>query len=563
MSVLSRLGAGTATLDVNIVKPAIGGRAPRATFGAYLALTVWQKEWSVPQRLRCICAIVIVGLVSVGQSACGQSSPEQSKAAAQPASTPPATPAPTQSSPEAAPTKVDQLPSDGAIAKMLEPSKGDLDEMIERRYIRMLVTFSKTNYFLDGPEQHGATYDGAKLFEEFLNKRLQSKHIRVQIAFIPVSRERLFSALAEGRGDIAAANLTITPERKKLADFSLPILSDVRELVVTGANEPAVNSPDDLSGRKVHVRKSSSYYESLTTLNVSLRKSGKPPVEIVPANEPLEDEDLLEMVNAGLIPATVVDDHLANFWKQIFDRVKVTDVAIRTGGQVAWALRRNTPQLAEAANSFIKANPKGSLQYNMILKKYLQNTQFVKNAASNDERKKFEDMAQLFRRYGDRYNFPWLLLAAQAYQESTIDQSKKSHVGAVGVMQIKPSTAEGNPINIKGVDVSADRNVEAGAKYLRFMVDRYFKDEPMERIDKGLFAIASYNAGPARVAGLRRKAAAMRLDPNKWFGNVEVVAARDIGRETVQYVSNIYKYYVSYTLISAQRQQRAKARGQP
>jgi len=517
----------------------------------------------VPQRLRCICAIVIVGLVSVGQSACGQSSPEQSKAAAPPASTPPSTPAPTQSSPEAAPMRVDQLPSDDAIAKMLEPSKGDLDEMMERRYIRLLVTFSKTNYFLDGPEQHGATYDGAKLFEEFLNKRLQSKHIRVQIAFIPVSRDRLFSALAEGRGDLAAANLTITPERQKLADFSLPILSDVRELVVTGANEPAVNSPDDLSGRKVHVRKSSSYYESLTTLNASLRKSGKPPVEIVPANEPLEDEDLLEMVNAGLIPATVVDDHLANFWKQIFDRVKVTDVAIRTGGQVAWALRRNTPQLAEALNSFIKANPKGSLQYNMILKKYFQSTQFVKNAASDAERKKFQDMAQLFRRYGDRYNFPWLLLAAQAYQESTIDQSKKSHVGAVGVMQIKPSTAAGDPINIKGVDVSADRNVEAGAKYLRFMVDRYFKNEPMERIDKGLFAIASYNAGPARVAALRRKAAAMRLDPNKWFGNVEVVAARDIGRETVQYVSNIYKYYVSYTLISAQRQQRAKARGQP
>jgi membrane-bound lytic murein transglycosylase MltF len=446
---------------------------------------------------------------------------------------------------------------------MLEPSKGDLDEMIERRYIRMLVTFSKTNYFLDGPQQLGLTPDAAKLFEDFLNNRLQSKHIRVQVAFIPVSRDKLLTALAEGRGDLAAANLTITPQRQKLADFSLPMLSDVRELVVTAANEPPVNSPEDLSGRKVHVRKSSSYYESLTTLNASLRKAGKAPVDIVPANEPLEDEDLLEMVNAGLIPGTIVDDHLATFWKQIFDHITVTDVAVRTGGQIAWALRHNTPQLAEAVNSFVKANPRGSLNANLIMKKYLQSTKWVKNAGSEAERKKFQDMAQLFRRYGDRYNFPWLLLAAQAYQESTIDQNKKSPVGAVGVMQIKPSTAEGNPINIKGVDVSAERNVEAGAKYLRFMVDRYFKNEPMERIDKGLFAIASYNAGPARVAGLRRKAAAMRLDPNKWFGNVEVVAAREIGRETVQYVSNIYKYYVSYTLIANQRQQKAQARGEP
>jgi membrane-bound lytic murein transglycosylase MltF len=519
----------------------------------------------VSQRFRLISAIVASSLLAVGQSACGPSTPEQSKTTAPPSATSPAAQTPAPSSPDAAatpPAAVDELPSDSAVAKMLEPTRGDLDQMVERRYIRMLVTFSKTNYFLDGPQQHGATHDAAKLFEDFLNKRLQSKHIRVQIAFIPVSRDKLLTALAEGRGDIAAANITITPERQKLVDFSQPIFSDVRELVVTAANEPPVNAPEDLSGRKVHVRKSSSYYESLTSLNASLRKAGKAPVEIVPANEPLEDEDLLEMANAGLIPATIVDEHLADFWKQIFDQIKVTDVAVRTGGQIAWAFRRNTPQLAEAVNSFIKANSKGSLSYNLIMKKYFQSTQWVKNAGSEAERKKFLDMAQLFRRYGDRYNFPWLLLAAQAYQESMIDQNKKSQVGAVGVMQIKPSTAAGDPINIKGVDVSADRNVEAGAKYLRFMIDRYFQKEPMERIDKGLFAIASYNAGPARVAGLRRKAAAMRLDPNKWFGNVEVVAAREIGRETVQYVSNIYKYYVSYTLIANQRQQKARARGE-
>ena len=454
------------------------------------------------------------------------------------------------------------MQSDGAIGQLLAPWQGDLDGMVERRYIRMLVTFSKTNYFVDGIEQHGATYDAAKLFEEFLNKRLQAKHIRVQIAFIPVSRDRLLPALAEGRGDIAAANLTITPARKQMVNFSLPVATDVRELVVIAPGQPAVHTVEDLSGRKIHVRRSSSYFDSLTALNATLRTAGKAPVDIVRANEPLEDEDLLEMVNADLIPATVVDDHLANFWKQIFDRIQVTDVALSDGGEIAWGLRRNTPRLAEALDSFIKANPKGTLQYNMILKNYFENTQWVKNAASESERRKLDEMATLFRRYGDRYEFPWLLLAAQAYQESTIDQKKKSPAGAVGVMQIKPSTAAGDPINIKGVDRSAERNVEAGAKYLRFMIDRYFENEPMDRIDKGLFAIASYNAGPARVAQLRRKAANMQLDPNKWFGNVEVVAAKDIGRETVQYVSNIYKYYVSYTLLAAQREERRRARGE-
>ena len=273
---------------------------------------------------------------------------------------PPAAASQPSSTPDAQ-TAAEPAPDDAAIAAMLKPWTGDLDGLVKRRYIRLLVTFSKTNYFLDGPTQRGATYDGAKLFETFLNDRLKSKTIHVQIAFIPVSRDRIFDALAEGEGDIAAANLTITPERQKKVDFSLPVADDVREVVVTGAGQPAVNVPEDLSGRKVHVRRSSSYYASLTALNESLKKSGKAPVEVVAAPEPLEDEDLLEMVNAGLIPATIVDNHVAGLWKQVFDQLQVSDAAVRTGGQIAWAVRRGTPQLQEALNAFIKKNLKGSL----------------------------------------------------------------------------------------------------------------------------------------------------------------------------------------------------------
>ena len=191
---------------------------------------------------------------------------------------------------------------------------------------------------------------------------------------------------------------------------------------------------------------------------------------------------------------------------------------------------------------------------NVVLQRYLKNAAYVKNSASEAEQRKFRALVDLFRTSGDRYDLPWLLLAAQGYQESQLDQSRRSHAGAVGVMQVKPSTAEGPPVFIKGVDKSAERNIEAGAKYLRFIVDEYYKDEPMDRLTKGLFALASYNAGPARVAGLRRKAERVGLDPNQWFQNVEVIAAREIGRETVQYVANIYKYYVAYKLISEQRQ---------
>lgn len=511
------------------------------------------NDQNLPLRLK-LCAAAIIAVVT----ACGPA-PSSTTQGSTTTAAPVAQPAPQAPSPVTA----SEPPSDEVVRRALEPWQGDLDGMVERRYIRMLVTFSKTNYFLDKAEQHGATYEAGKLFEKFLNERLKSKQIQLQVAFIPVSRDRIFQALAEGRGDIAAANLTITPEREKLVAFARPFLTDVRELVVTSASQPPVATADDLSGREVQVRRSSAYHESLVALNDSLREAGRRPVTIVEASEQLEDEDILEMVNANLVPATIVDTHVAELWDRVFEHVRVNPSAsIRENRRIAWALRRNTPELREVVDAFAAVNPKGSLNYNLIYRQYFKDTTWVANAASEAEMRKFRQAADFFRKYGDQYDLPWLLVAAQAYQESQIDQSRKSSVGAVGVMQIKPSTAAGAPININGVDASMERNIHAGVKYLRFIVDQYYKDEPMDRLNKGLFAVASYNAGPARVAQLRRRADAMGLDGNKWFGNVEVVAAREIGRETVQYVSNIYKYYVSYTLISQQMDARKRTREQ-
>jgi membrane-bound lytic murein transglycosylase MltF len=434
---------------------------------------------------------------------------------------------------------------------MLAPWTGDLAGMVERRYIRVLVTLSRTNYFIDQAEQRGITYDAGKKFEEFLNARLKRGHLAVHVVFIPVRRQDLLSALREGRGDIVAANLTITPEREKLVAFSEPFATDVREVVVTAAGVPVPSSVEDLSGREVHVRRTSSYFESLTRLNAELAKAGKPPVSIVEADEQFEDEDVLEMVNAGVIPMTVVDDHVAAFWRQVFDGLAVQEnVTVASGGRIGWGMRKDSRELKTHVDAFARTHGKGSLFGNVVLKRYYRDTTWVRNAASAEEQRKFRQLAQLFREYGDRYSFPWLLLAAQAYQESQLEQNRRSSAGAVGVMQIKPSTASGPPIFIKGVDRSVESNIHAGAKYLRFIMDEYFADEPIDRLNRGLFAVASYNAGPARVQRLRKAAAARGLDPNKWFGNVEIVAARDIGRETVQYVGNIYKYYVSYRLIA-------------
>jgi membrane-bound lytic murein transglycosylase MltF len=194
-----------------------------------------------------------------------------------------------------------------------------------------------------------------------------------------------------------------------------------------------------------------------------------------------------------------------------------------------------------------------------MLNKYLKNVNYVKNSTSEEEMKKFRALVALFQRYGKEYDFDYLMLGAQAFQESRLDQSVRSSAGAVGVMQIKPSTAADPTVGIKDVETNADNNVHAGVKYLRFVVNQYFKDAKMDDTNKLLFAFASYNAGPARIAKLRKQAEAQGLDPNLWFRNVEYVAAKDIGQETVQYVSNIYKYYTAYRQVVAVREKKKAA----
>ncbi len=437
---------------------------------------------------------------------------------------------------------------------------GDLDGMTERHMIRALVVYSKTFYFLDGATQRGATYDALHAFEEQLNRKLGNKVRRVQVVFIPTSRDELLPALREGRGDIVAANLTITPEREQLVAFSEPVYTDVSELVVTGPGAPTIKSTDDLAGKTVLVRKSSSYYESLEHLNAKLRKAGKAPVKIKLAPEQLEDEDLLEMVNAGLVPIIIVDSHKAKFWAQILKSIKVhEDVAVRQGGDIAWAFRKGSPKLAAAANAFIKTHRKGTQFGNILYRRYLENTKWVESATSKEELAKFERTLDLFKKYAGQYEFDWLMLAALGYQESRLDQSVRSSVGAIGVMQLMPTTGAAMKVgDVKQIEP----NIHAGTKYMRTILDTYFADAKMDELNRNLFAFASYNAGPTRVAGLRKEAEKRGLDPNVWFGNVERIAAERIGRETVQYVSNTYKYYVAYKLILEERAETKAARKQ-
>jgi len=430
-----------------------------------------------------------------------------------------------------------------------QPWKGDLEDMLKRRVIRALVVFSRAQFYIDNGQPLGTSYEGLKAFEDFVNKKFppKSKHLKCHVVFVPVARDELIPALLGGRGDIAVAGLTITPERAELVDFSDPTARNIHEIVVTGPGSPPIGSLDDLSGQQVFLRKSSSYWEHMEQLNRNLRQAGKAPAELHAAPEEFQDEDILEMVNAGAVGITVVDDYAAVLWAKIFKGIRPhPEVAVHTGGDFGWMFRKNSPQLESTVNEFVNSHGQGTLFGNSVIKKYTASTRFVKGATTPQEIEKFRRTIDMFRKYGDQYDVDYLLMAAQGYQESRLDQNAKSHVGAIGIMQLMPGT--GKDMNVGEIQ-QLDPNIHAGVKYIRFMVDRHFEKEPMTRQNKVLFALAAYNAGPGRIAQMRREAARRGLDPNVWFNNVEMVTAEKVGSEPVTYVSNIFKYYVAYTLV--------------
>lgn len=446
------------------------------------------------------------------------------------------------------------LPKVAALGKWT----GDLDAMVKRRVIRILTAYSKTFYFVDRGVQRGLAYDFGQLFEAEVNKKIKAKNIRVHVLYVPVARDQIVPALLEGRGDIAMANLTITPERLKQVDFTNPTARDVSEIVVTGPGADPIASVQELSGKEVYIRKSSSFHESVEQLNTELAKSRKAPVKIRLAPETLETEDILEMANAGLVKATIADAHIAVFWKKIFPKLTLhPDVALRTGGEIGWMLRKGSPQLKAELDALIARYPEGSARRNIILQKYLKSTKWAKEATSDAEIAKFERTVAFFRTYGDRYDLDYLLVMAQGYQESQLNQEAKSPVGAIGVMQVMPATGQDMAV---GDIAQIEPNIHAGVKYMRFMMDQFYANEPMDRLNKGLFTFASYNAGPGRMQQLRKLATKRGLDPNVWFNNVELIAAEKIGRETVTYVANIYKYYLAYRMLAEQREDREKAK---
>ncbi len=434
---------------------------------------------------------------------------------------------------------------DVLVSRLNEQWKGDLDVTLkDRRAIRVLVSYSKTNFAVVQGHPQGMEYELLHDYETFLDSKVRRHSIKPLVVFIAVPRAQLIPLLIEGRGDIAAG-LTVTPEREKLVAFTVPYIRGVREVIVAGKDVPGLRALNDLSGRTVHVVAGSGYAELLKELNKRFRKEGQRPIRVIETDKVLEAEDLLEIVNSGIFKITVVDEYIADLWKGLLPDIVVRkDILPDKDTDIAWAVRKQNPQLLASLNEFINTRARrGPMLSDILLSKYYGSTRWILNPLAQSERQKLVKYQFYFKKYAKVYGVDWLKIAAMAYQESHLDRNARSRTGAVGIMQMLPGTA--HQMGIRNV-ATVSNDIRAGVKYLAYLRDTYFNDPGILPADKIDFALAAYNAGPARIEELRRKAAGMGLDPNKWFFNVERVALRETGWETVQYVADIYKYYIAY-----------------
>ncbi len=438
------------------------------------------------------------------------------------------------------------------------PWSGDFDRMKDERRIRVLVPYSRTLYFNDGGKERGITADLMRDFERELGRKYRRELANrpITVLLIPSPRAALIPGVARGYGDIAAGNLTATEERQKQVDFvgmpDIPVT--VSEIVVTGRGHDPLPNAEALAGLTVHVRESSSYYSSLQALNARLRREGKKRITLITVPDALEDEDLMEMVEAGVFDAIVVDDWKAQLWSRAMPGLQQhPNAVLRSGGQIGWAIRKDSPLLRAEIETFLRTH--AALEFRVM--QYRRWIDRLRNPTSQAGLKHLQTMHALFEKYGTQYGFDPLLLAAQGFQESKLNQQARSRAGAIGIMQVTPAT--GRAMNVGDI-TQLEPNIHAGVKYLNKLAEHYFKDPAIDNTNRTLLSMAAYNAGPTRIAQLRRETANRGLDANVWFDNVEVVVAQRIGSETTTYVRNIYKYYVAYTLTLRARAEQEKAR---
>lgn len=436
--------------------------------------------------------------------------------------------------------------SPGMIERTLTRDLGDYPDLLEKRRLRVLVPWERPYFFIDQGQASGITFEMFREYAKFIEKEEGLRSGDLGVVYVPCELNDILPKLRDGYGDIAASGLTVTPERETQVAFSKPLVSEVSEILVTGPGSPKLTSLDDLAGQSLMVAAGSSYVEHLRELDEDFQKRGLEAIDIREAPNTLTTDNLLEMVNAGIVSMTVCDDYKAELWSQVLDDLELhEDLVVHTGGSLAWAVRSENPDLLEKLNEFVGQAKRGTLLGNILIKRYFESTRWIENPNDSSSKERIERYAGWIQELADEFDFDWVRIAAQCFQESKLDPDAVSSAGAIGLLQLLPSTAK----DMGCEDLNDPKaNLRAGVKYLDWLRANFFADPELGDDERMDLILAAYNAGPGNVRKWRKLAPERGLDPDKWRGHVELLALEDVGVQPVRYVQNIESYYVAYTL---------------
>lgn len=431
------------------------------------------------------------------------------------------------------------------------PRPGDWDVISRQRVLRVAVPYSRTYFFQSRHQTLGLSSEMLAELESYLNNTFQTGDKPVAVLAVPMDSDQLLQAVNQGLADVAMGDITITAERLGQVDFIGFKGVEQHDILIGGPRSPAINTLADLAGRVISVRRGSAYLESLDRLNERLRNANKQTVEIRQIPDELDDADLLDMLNAGLVSFAVMDDRKARLWRPVYPHIQPwPQLRLSPARRVGWAIRKDSPLLARVLMGFGDLAGKEQEAAERFAS-YQRNQALLSPARDEAELNKVNQVYPLLERYGQQYRFDPLLLLATGYALSGLDQQRVSSDGPVGVMQVMPTTGEA----MQSGDIhNLDGNLHTATKYLAELRQRYFSQEGVSERNRMLFALAAYRLGPALLARMRDLASTRGLDDGQWFGEVEWVIADELGNDTVQYMRNILKYYVLYDLLLNKQQ---------
>jgi len=426
---------------------------------------------------------------------------------------------------------------------------GSYPEMIDRGEIRVAAPYDRTIYVSDKGVQRGLAVEVSKGLAKWINAKYvgQKKGKSISIKLVPVIAPDLLNSLTSGRADIAIGDIGLYEPIPNFQHFIVNHTSrDGQEVLVTGPSSPPLLKIADLSGQTVYGSRNTNFQKTFSSLNKELKRDGKLPINLASPLGDLDDEDLLEMLNSGLISYVTVADWKFKLWQSVYKNITMhADLSVQDSGWVGWAVRSTNRDLNDDLIGFYQSDDFVKSLTAFRQEDYKHHLKGLKDPIDKTAWARFESMRPLFNRFGAEYKLNPLFIASLGFQETLLNQSSVSAVGAIGVMQLMPAT--GISLGVGDIHL-LEPNIHAGADYMNQLISKYFPDVQFEGNNRSLFAVASYNIGPNNVAKARAQAKELGFDPNRWFGNVEFIATERMGYEPMIYVRNVYKYYMSYRL---------------